>query len=212
MKQQYLLVVYTVIVAIVIFILWIKFKNLKTQSISNTSRPPGSSYPTKKVINDKLVIVDDIDENDIEKILQEFCNSHNQENFQAILRLTKLSNRKFAVTFPFDIDFDIYCFFINHLNYPIGFDRSFSIIAWATTKPTDSWVTENIANKNVMLYVSESDTEYDNVYLTTYDNIGYKLGFARGKGKQLPDRPEKDFVKPPISAGELEAKIYTDFR
>lgn len=212
MKQQYLFIVYTVIVAIVIFILWTKLKNLKTQSINDTIRPLGDGFPTKTIINDKLVIVENIDENDVKRILQEFCNAYNQKSFEAIPRLTKLSNKKFAVTFPFDIDFDIYCFFINYLNYPIGFDRSFKTIGWATTKPTDSWVTENIANKNVMLYVSESDTEYDNVYLTTYDNIGYKLGFAMGKGKQLPDRPEKDFVKPPICAAELEVKTYTDFR
>ncbi|WP_286858003.1 MULTISPECIES: hypothetical protein [Sphingobacterium] len=212
MKQQYLFVVYAVVVAIVIFILWTKLKNLKTQSISNTNRPLGNSFPTKTVTNDKLVIVEDIDDNDVEKILQEFCNSYNQESFQAIPRLTKLSNKKFAVTFPFDIDFDIYCFFINYVNYPIGFDQSFKTIGWATTNPSDSWVTKNIANKNVMLYVSESDTECDNVYLTTYDNIGYKLGFGMKKRKQLPDRPEKDFVKSPINKSELEAKTYTDFR
>lgn len=49
-----------------------------------------------------------------------------------------------------------------------------------------------------MLFVSDNDTEYDNIFLTTSDNIGYKLGFAMGEEKQLLNRPEKSYVKQPI--------------
>ncbi len=196
----------------VIFIAWTKLKNQKPQPDTETRRPAENHFPTHSVTNDKLVIVEDISENDIKKIIREFCNSYNKETYQAIPRLTKLSDRKFAMTFPFDINFETYCFLINYINYPMGFDKQFKTIGWATTKPTDIWITEKSVNKNVMLFVSDLDTEYDNVFLTTSDNIGYKLGFAMGEEKQLLNRPEKNYVKPPININELETKEYTDFK
>jgi hypothetical protein len=63
-----------------------------------------------------------------------------------------------------------------------------------------------------MLFVSDFDKEYDNVYMTTSDNIGYKLSFAKGEEKQLFDKPEKSFVKQPLSINELAGKPYTDFK
>ena len=36
-----------------------------------------------------------------------------------------------------------------------------------------------------VLYVPADDKDYDNVYLTTIDDIGYKLGFAYNDEKQL---------------------------
>ncbi|GEO07179.1 hypothetical protein AAE02nite_48430 [Adhaeribacter aerolatus] len=212
MKQQYLILGIIAIVTIVIFIAWTKLKNQKPQPVTDTSRPAESTLPTNKVSNDKLVIVEDADESDIKKILQEFCNSYNKETYQAIPRLTKLSDKKFAITFPFDINFEIYCYFINYVNYPMGFNRHFKTIGWTTTNPSDNWITEKSANKNVMLYVSDFDTEYDNVFLTTFDNIGYKLGFAMGEEKQLLDLPEKNYKKQPIDISEFEAKQHFDFK
>ena len=211
MKQQYLIYGLIAVLAIVLFA-WTKLKNQKPQPDTDTRRPTENIFPTNKIANDKLVIVDDISEIDIKKILKEFCNSYNKETYQAIPRLTKLSDKKFAVTFPYDINFEIYCYFINYVNYPMGFDRHFKTIGWTTTKPTDIWITEKSVNKNVMLFVSDYDTEYDNVFLTTSDNIGYKLGFAMGEEKQLLDRPEKSYVKQPIDISEIETKQHIDFK
>ena len=211
MKQQYLIYGLIAVVAIVLFA-WTKLKNQKPQPDTDTRRPSENIFPTDKVANDKLVIVEDASENDIKKILQEFCNSYNKETYQVIPRLAKLSDKKFAITFPYDINFEIYCYFINYVNYPMGFDRHFKTIGWASTKPTDTWITEKSANKNVMLFVSDFDTEYDNIFLTTSDNIGYKLGFAMGEEKQLLDRPDKSYVKQPIDIDEIETKQYFDFK
>ncbi len=209
MKQQYLFIGFIIIVLI---IFWNRLKNQKPKADTDTKRPPESLFPKDKITNDKIAIVEDVNEADIKQILQEFCNSYNKETYQATPRLTKLSEQKFAVTFPYNINFEIYCFLINYINYPIGFDRHFKTIGWLTTKPSDNWITEKSANKNAMLYLSDFDTEYDNVFMTTSDNIGYKLGFATGREKQLLNSPEKSYVKCPINISELETKEYTDFK
>ena len=211
MKQQYLFYGLIAVVAIVLFT-WTKLKNQKPLPDTDTRRPTENIFPTNKIANDKIVIIEDVSENDINKILQEFCNSYNKETYQAIPRLTKLSDKKFAVTFPYDINFEIFCFFINYVNCPMGFDRHFKTIGWTTTKSTDIWITEKSVNKNVMLFVSDNDTEYDNVFLTTSDNIGYKLGFAMGEEKQLLNKSEKTYVKQPIDFSEIETKQHIDFK
>lgn len=214
MKQAYLILGAIIIAFLLIFWASVKLKNRKlpSQPDGDLRRPLNDALPGNAVLNDKLVIVEDISEKDIKKVLQEFCNSYNKKTDQAIPRLIKLSDNKFAVTFPCDISFEIYCFLINYLNYPIGLDRHFETFGWATTKSTDIWITEKSANKSVMLYISDVDTEYDNVFLTTSDNIGYKLGFAMGEEMQLLNWPDKNYRERPINLSELEAKEYTDFK
>lgn len=203
---------YYLIPLLIVFVALVKLKIQNLQPDTDASRPDENLLPTNKVANDKLVLVEGVSENDIEKILQEFCSSYNKKAFQALPRLTKLSDNQFAVTFPYDINFEIYCYFINYVNYPTGFNQQLKTVGWATTKPSDSWIAEKNVNKNVMLYISDFDEEYDNVFLTTSDNIGYKLGFAMGEGMQLLDSPEKSYVRQSINNNELDEKPHTDFK
>lgn len=210
MKQKYVIlsvIVAILIISIISFFVWSKLKNQKPQPTSTEN-----IIPTSKTKNDKLVIVNDITKKDITKIIQDFRSYYHNQPHQVIPRLIKLTDKKFAIIFPYDINFKIYCFFINYVNYPKEFDRTFKTIGWTTTKSTDKWITEKSANKNVMLFVSDFDTEYDNVFLTTSDNIGYKLGFALGEEKQLLNNPEKEYMKPPMTINELETKEYTEFK
>jgi hypothetical protein len=212
MKQLYLVLGTIAIVTFAGVIVWPRLKNYKPHPESDTSRPHESLFPADKVENDKIVIVEGASENDIRKILQDFCNLYNKEAFQAVPRLTALTDKKYAVTFPYDMKFEIFCFFVNYVNYPMGFDRRFKTVGWATTKTSDMWITEKSADKHVMLYVSDFDDEYDNVFLTTSDHIGYKLGFAMGEETQLLERPEKKYIEQPVTITELEGMPYTDFQ
>ncbi|MDL2231558.1 hypothetical protein LJB85_02335 [Porphyromonadaceae bacterium OttesenSCG-928-L07] len=212
MSQQHFIYLAIVLVAAILFLVPRKLKGSKTPMHTNTKRPPENAFPTEKVVNDKLVIIEDANEEDIQKILEGFCNSYNNEAYQAILRLTKLADKKFAVTFPYDINFEIYCYFINYVNYPMGFNKKFKAIGWTTTKPSDIWTTEKSVNKHVMLFISDFDKEYDNVFLTTSDNIGYKLGFAIGEAKQALNRPEKNYIKPPVNMEQLDTDSSPEFK
>ena len=86
------------------------------------------------------------------------------------------------------------------------------VTGWTTTKSSDTWVTEKSSNKKVMLFISADDTEHDNVYMTTVDNIGYKLGFAIGEEKQLLNTPKKCYVSPGIEPLDLTNKEFEDFK
>ena len=184
----------------------------KPKPDTDTTRPSNEHLPQQEKPNDKLVIVDNISKIEMDSILTGFCNMYNKERFQAQPRLYKLNERQFAITFPFDIEFEIYCYFINYVRYPMGFDKSFDVKAWETTKQANGWITEKSANKKVMLFIPEDDTEHDNVFLTTDDNIGYKLGFAMGEEKQLLETPKKKYLAPSIDKNTLTEKQSEDFQ
>ncbi len=211
MKIQTVILGLVIAIGIIYFI-WTKFISQKVEPFSDLSRPSNECLPKQEVQNDKLVVVNNITSSEIERILIGFCNIYNKENYQAQPRLYKTDNTSFTITFPYDIEFEIFCYFVNYVRYPMGFNKSFEVTGWTTTKSGQTWITEKSANKRVMLFIPTEDTEYDNVYMTTEDNIGYKLGFAIGEEKQLLKRPLKKFVKSGIDILDLKEKEYKDYK
>jgi hypothetical protein len=199
---------------IVVAIYYFKFhKNFsKTAPESDEARPSEELLPKQEKSNDKLVLVGNISRAEITQIINAFCNLYNKKDFAALPRLYEIAEKQFAVTFPFDIDFETYCFFVNFAHYPTGFDKSIDVIAWTTSNHGETWITEKSANKKVMLFIPADDKDYDNVYLTTNDNIGYKLGFAYGDEKQLLAVPKMEYLEPRIELKSLVGKRFEDFR
>jgi hypothetical protein len=203
-----------IVICVTVLILIIKacISGTKPKPDTDRTRPSDEHLPKQEKQNEKLVIVENISRTEIDSILTGFCNMYNKESFQAQPRLYKLSERQFAITFPFDIEFEIYCYFVNYVHYPMGFDKSFDVTAWETTKQANGWITEKIANKKVMLFIPEDDNEHDNVFLTTSDNIGYKLGFAMGEEKQFLQTPKMKYLAPTIDKNTLTEKQSNDFQ
>jgi hypothetical protein len=178
----------------------------------NALRHNGAKLPVLEKTNDKIIVVDNADLPNMKKALSGFCDIYNKNDYTALPRLWQLTSDSFAVTFPYDVDFATFCFAVNFLKYPINIKWHAQVRAWATTKPGDDWITYKSMNKQVMLYLAIDDMEYDNVFLTTSDNIGYKLGFAVGKEKQLLTAPKEKFIAPTVAISSLNSDDYIDFR
>ena len=78
-------------------------------------------------------------------------------------------------------------------------------VAGAFMSMIGSSLLNEIVNKKVMLFIPSDDEDYDNVYLTTSENIGYKMGFAMGEEKQKLSSPRQTYVEP-VNLEELEGK------
>lgn len=63
-----------------------------------------------------------------------------------------------------------------------------------------------------MIFIPDWDDEHDNEYLTTQDNIAYKMGFALGHTSQKLDRPVKRFEESPIDLSKLSDREIIDFK
>jgi len=203
-----------IIACVIGLILMIKGFIKSKSNPKDNSRPPieRKPKPGQEISNDKLVVVKGVSYEDLKIAITDFCNLYNQEEYAVLPRLVTISNLEFVTTFPFDIKFEHYCFFINYIKYPMELKYNCDITGWATTKSNDKWITEKSANKKVMLFIPEDDDKYDNVFMTTDDNIGYMLGFGMKEGKQLPDDPNKKFVPQAFDIKDILGKPSEDFQ
>lgn len=160
---------------------------------------PGSEdldMPSEKIENDKIILIENAVCEDVKKAIQQFCDNYNQTVFVALPKLSVCSGNRFVVTFPYDIDFETFCYFVNYMYYPEVVHYYPLIKAWTTMRPNDQWVCKDIVNKSVMLYIPSDDKEYDNVYLTTSDNLGYKMGFTFEDECQRLQNPVQPYFAP----------------
>lgn len=178
-----------------------------------TSKPFLIEKPTTNKINDKIIVIKNLKVDYLKQAIKQFCDLSNQISYVALPRLTVLENQS-IITFPYDIEFDQFCYFINYIKYAHELadksDYKPQIRAWYTTKADDQWITEEMANKAIMLYIPDSDEEYDNVYLTTSDHLCFKVSFTkRGKNQKLK-KPALAFEERPSDLN-LEDKETFDF-
>jgi hypothetical protein len=122
--------------------------------------------------------VEGVNINDIMKVINGFCNAYNKESYRAIVQIDQFDSDKILLTFPYNIDFVTYCFFVNYLYFPYEMEYSPVIRAWTTISKEDEGITESVADKNVFLFLPEGTIEYDKIYFTTENDLTYKMDFS----------------------------------
>jgi hypothetical protein len=212
MNKTLLIIGIVVIAAVLIF----KFGlTPSSKNLENKNRPNNLEKPKNQVLNDKLIIVKNLKLEYLQKAIEQFCDLSNQERLIAQLRLTILGDQS-VLTFPYDIEFEQFCYLINYIKYAhelsLKADYKPEIKGWCNTKSGDAWMTDEILNKDVLLYIPDWDREYDNVYLTTNDGLGFKMGFALGYEHKKLDEPVMKFEKMPIDLNMLKDKEAIDFK
>ncbi|MBO9595169.1 MAG: hypothetical protein J7599_19855 [Niabella sp.] len=205
MKHPYLILAIILMVTLLLIIDRMDLKNRRMQDGSDREDPPDRMLPEHKIANDKLIVAEGMNESNLKKMLQDFCGWYNPEMLQIVPMVTKMTDLQFVITFPYDVPFEIFCFLVNYLDYPKGYNKRFNVAGWATARSADMWVTDDLAGKQVLLFVSDFDTEYDNVFMTTADQIGYKLDFG-GRRAQLLEHPVKPYQMPLFTTEDLEDK------
>jgi hypothetical protein len=138
----------------------------------NKNRPPLAEKPTEEQPNDKIIIVQNSDKEQLIKSFEGFCNLYNQEAYNLLPRLITVEKDVFAIIFPYDIaEMDFY-FMVNYLKYPLGSEVE-------SAAQIKGWLTQNA--KKTMVYNSEDSEEFDGVILTEEDNKTYFLCFDESK-------------------------------
>ena len=193
-----------VIIAFVIVVAML-FLNQKTENYSNDVKA-FKETDLIKMTNNKIVIVKNLKQEYLEKAIEQFIDLSKGEN--TIKPKITIFNDKLVITFPYDIEFDTLCYFINYLEYAHDLslkpDYKPEVYGWYKTKKGDEWMTKEIVNKEVLIFIPETDDEYDNVYVTTEDNLGFKMGFALGYEHEKLAKPVIPYMKRQINKSDLE--------
>ena len=159
------------------------YKNVNSNSRENIKREPKIKLPKREKQNDKIIIINNCTFESIEHTIQDFTDCYIDNKIRPISKLHKSINNIYVLTFPFDIDFEIFCYLINALFcYQNSEKHDDDILAWTTLKKSDQWITKNLYNKKIMIFVDNNDIKDDNISFVTETGNTYKIGFSEDDG------------------------------
>jgi len=181
---------YLLIIIIVLFLIFI-LKNKNRIQSGNHNKLLKMKSERQLLDNDKQILIDDVDSDLIKKAAEDFKKSYSikqPSKLKLTFRLHHVSSNRTVISFPYDIDFEIFCKLINYLKYPEGLDYKADIRAWTTIKSMDKWVNLELGSKNIMLFFNPNDKEYDNIMLITSEAQTYKIRFGINNEFQKIDK------------------------
>ncbi|MDD4971980.1 MAG: hypothetical protein PHT07_21345 [Paludibacter sp.] len=154
---------------------------------------------------DNLIVIKGGSHSDIKKALQQWIELYSTDLETDIkFELYNTGQKNHLIVVDKRLNNEKFNFLVNYLCYPEEIECKISIEGYTTAKK-EKLYPENILNKRLIIYISENDKEYDNVFVTTEDNETYKVDFSgkitrsiESKIFKIPDfdfeslsRPEK---------------------
>jgi len=207
-----ILLLWIIIIALLILKIWFESN---VSNIENKQSPGRNLNTYLPVINDKIVIVKDVESDYLTQAIHQFCNLYNKEDFIVLPRMIK-EDYMFVITFPQNIKFDRFCYFVNYLGNPDDLcnysDYQPNIKAWCTTQPVDLYLNEVISNKKIMLFIPESEIKLDRMYIATNDNNVYKISISHGDLLIKPDLSDIRYEGMPFDVNILKDRKFVDFK
>ncbi|MDN5216950.1 hypothetical protein QQ020_33070 [Fulvivirgaceae bacterium BMA12] len=156
---------------------------------------------------DKYIFIAGPTAKSLNSALQELADLYGDSGYTEGIKIyqsLKTDNR-YLINFTNEPDFERFKYFVNYLHYPEVTDYKAKVMGFWTVTPQDK-VPKTLIGKRLLIYVSDYDTEGDNVY-AIYDGAQKtsKLGFAIGEEFQELDSKEFDFVESQINNEDYQA-------
>lgn len=149
---------------------------------------------------DKYIFIAGPTEQDLNSALHELADLYRDTGYTEGIEVYKSlkADHQYLVNFTNGPDFERFKYFINYLCYPQVTDYKAKVMGFWTVEQHDK-TSKQLIGKRLLMYVSDSDTEGDNV-LAVYDGAqkAIKFGFAMGEQYQEIDTKEFDFAEPQI--------------
>ncbi|MBR5029960.1 MAG: hypothetical protein IKX63_02505 [Muribaculaceae bacterium] len=185
-----------VVIAFVIFLIYWPFgKKEQEDALDHIEEERPGSY--------SLILVQNMTEKEIVDAIESYntMGKEEDENFEYYMPEIKNYGNDFLLLFAPTINYRDFCFWVNYLVYSDKNKRhNNDITGWYEMGNTTN--EHPLSNKMLMMFIPESDKEFDNVYLVDNFNNCYKQEFAFDEKiiplkesiiryKEIPDyRPE----------------------
>lgn len=114
--------------------------------------------------------------NDVKKALKHWIDLYNSDNLISKLSFQLFDNGIDSQIIVADklLDNEHFFYLVNYLEYPEGIEYEVEIKAITKGKNLD----KRLNDKDLFIYISKTDKEYDNVYAVTKENKHYKIDFG----------------------------------
>lgn len=138
---------------------------------------------------DNLILINGGAYNDIKKALRQWIDLYSKDFPDGIsFKIFKNGRGNHIVQADKSLDNERFFYLVNYLNYPEGIEYKIDIEGFTTGKGKNQ-----LEGKKILVYISKTDKEYDNVFVTTSENQTFKVDFG---GKITETRENKIFNYP----------------
>ncbi len=139
---------------------------------------------------DNLILINGGAYNDIKKALRQWIDLYSKDlQDDLTFQIFKNGRGNHLIQADKRLDNERFFYLVNYLNYPENIEYKIDIEGY--TKGKDK---NELINKDLLVYISPTDKEYDNVFVATSDNKNFKVDFG---GKITETRDKRLFKYPP---------------
>lgn len=126
------------------------------------------------MINENLIIIKGGEYNDIKKALKQWVDLYSSDLQNGLtFQLYKNGHGNHIIQADKRLDNERFYYLINYLNYPEEIEYNIDIEGFTIGKEDNQ-----LQGKILLVYISPTDKEYDNVYVTTSENKNFKIDFG----------------------------------
>jgi hypothetical protein len=159
---------------------------------------------TRKVENDKLIVVSNITQKQLQSVLITFCEARNDEAITVWPEMVIAQDNRLAVVFPYDVTFEVFCELLNYLVYPINISAEPIAIGWATYPTDEDALPKEMFDTPMMIFVPEENQNYSQFFMVNSNGIGCHQQLLDPTGYKVHPKPEEPYMQPPFDATDVD--------
>lgn len=138
---------------------------------------------------DNLILIKGAAYNDIKKALRQWLDLYLKDlQDDLTFQIFKNGRGNHIIQADKRLDNERFFYLVNYLNYPEDIEYKIDIEGYTTGKDNNQ-----LKGKDLLIYISPTDKEYDNVFVTTSENENFKVEFG---GKITETRDKRIFNYP----------------
>ena len=123
---------------------------------------------------ENLIVIKGGAYNDIKKALRQWIDLYSKDLEDGLtFQLYKNGSGNHIIQADERLDNERFYYLVNYLNYSEGIENKIYIEGFATGKDKNK-----LRNKELLVYISPTDKEYDNVFVTTSESEHFKIDFG----------------------------------
>ena len=155
-------------------------------------RAPQRAMPdsfTGNPLNDKQIMVQGWAEPELRRMLADFEKMYAGQLGPAYAVVLQNNGSSIRLSFPNDLPGDKFCFLVNYLHYPEGFDlknRSVAVSGHGTLSDEPGLPDKALVGQRALFYVPANDQKYDLVYVRVGERT-FENSFASARWKPVDD-------------------------
>lgn len=130
---------------------------------------------------ENLIIIEGGAYQDVKKALRQWVEIYSDElEYSGELpkdfsfKLSKISRGKHSITVNEQVDNETFFYLVNYLKYPEEIEYKIDIKGYTIGKEYNEF-----KNKQILVYISDNDSDYNNVCVVDSDNLNYRIDFGR---------------------------------